>query len=120
MLAYIAGPMTGLDDYNIPSFVVAGEVLQSENFEIISPVTLFGNDTSLPVKTYLRKELAVVFDVDVVFVLDGWEKSNGTNLEVLLALSIGVPVWTFSRRQDGSRTQITKARLMPYDGSPPA
>jgi hypothetical protein len=120
MLAYIAGPMTGLDDYNIPAFIEAGDVLLSESFEIVSPVTLFGNDTSLPVKTYLRKELAVLFDVDAVFVLDGWEHSNGANLEVLLALSIGVPVWTFSRKQDGSRTQITKARLMPWDGSPPA
>jgi len=119
-VAYIAGPMTGLDDFNIPAFVQAGHQLDLEGYSIVSPVTLFGSDTSQPVKVYLRKELSVLFQVDVVFVLGGWEASHGTNLEVLVALSIGVPVWTFGVNALGVRTQITRARRMPWNGSPPS
>lgn len=119
-VAYLAGPMTGIDDYNIPDFVTAGTQLQAEGYSVISPVTLFGGDTSLPVKTYLRSELSAIFFSDVVFVLRGWEASHGANLEVLVALSIGVPVWTFGTNVLGARTQITRARKMPWNGSPPA
>ena len=113
-IAYLAGPMTGIDNYNIPAFIDATFSLENDGYEVVSPLTIFNGDTSLPLEAYLRGELEALLSVDLVVVLPGWELSNGTNMEILMALAMGVPVYAYP-----SLTQIHEATILPWNGRPP-
>lgn len=46
MKVYIAGPMTGLPEFNFPLFFEAEELLKGHGFEVINPAREDGIDTS--------------------------------------------------------------------------
>lgn len=99
---YIAGPMTGIEDYNHPAFHAAEAMLRERfpNDEIINPATQFDGDQTLPRETYLRRAVENVAKSDRVFTLDGWTTSQGACLEVLIAHQIGVQVWHWEQVDD--------------------
>lgn len=92
---YIAGPMTGIEDYNYPAFHAAEAMLRERypDDEIINPATQFDGDQTLPRVVYLRRAVENVLRADRVFTLDRWITSDGACLEVLIARQIGVEVW---------------------------
>lgn len=92
MKIYIAGPMTGLPEFNRPAFMAAAEHLRASGLEVINPAELFGGDQSLPWSAYMREGIAAVLKSDCVRVLPGWENSKGAKLEVAVAEAIGIPV----------------------------
>jgi hypothetical protein len=93
MKAYIAGPMTGYEDYNFPAFFAAEEKLREMGFEVINParndIELDGfnpeTDTARPHWYYMRRALPLVCSCDVVVLLPGWERSSGTLKEARVA-----------------------------------
>jgi len=106
---YIAGPMTGFDDFNFPAFFTAAEKLQALGYETENPADNDGPtlETSLPVAlsragngsfeswaSYLKRDLPRVAKCDGVCVLPGWQQSRGATLEVDVAERLGMPVYT--------------------------
>lgn len=101
---YVAGPMTGLPEYNAPAFDRATADLREQGFEVISPVEMDREDgISLEAEAAhnggwdwaraLARDIAVVIrDVDAVVVLPGWTKSRGAFLETETAYALGKPV----------------------------
>lgn len=95
MIWYIAGPMTGIEDWNYPAFHEAERWLR-EHFpgdEIINPATCFDGNTTLPREHYMRAALVNVAKCDRVYLLDGWRQSRGACLEVLAATVCGAEIW---------------------------
>lgn len=104
---YIAGPMSGEDDFNRPAFEAEAARLRHAAFEPISPVELDdaeGFDPSdhpadtVPAELYrkfLLRDLVAILehDCDAVMVLDGWEESRGAALEVHVARSVDIPIF---------------------------
>lgn len=106
---YVAGPMTGLPDFNVASFERAEEILKDSGWNVLNPathdeengVTLRGHpegDVSklkgFDLKAALKWDLGAVCRSDAVFVLPGWEYSEGANIEIDVAHKVGVPVYT--------------------------
>jgi len=94
MRVYLSGPMTGLPDFNYPTFNKVAERLRGLGYDVTNPAENFGGRPDHPGgrSAYMRLDVGHVLDADAVAVLPGWEKSRGARLEVAVALELGLPV----------------------------
>lgn len=93
MKVFIAGPMRGYKNYNYDAFDEAEERLIAAGFDVINPASNFDGDQDLPWEAYLcMTKWQVEHNADIIATLDGWEKSEGANIEIELAKSLGKPV----------------------------
>lgn len=93
MRLYIAGPMTGLPDFNYPAFFKAADRLRGAGFEPINPAR---KREGVPHQgatwlDYMRHSLRDIADCDGIAMLPGWEGSRGAAIEVRLAYDLGLP-----------------------------
>ena len=106
MKIYIAGPMSGVEDFNFPLFFETEEILKELGYEVINPAHNDGEsleealaNAGSPEKPrnswsyYMRRDLAHVLAVDALCVLPDWQKSKGASLEVHVAESLGLPIY---------------------------
>jgi len=91
MLIYVAGPMTGLPDFNYPAFRSAAAELRALGFDVEDPSTNT-NPTPGDYHGWLRAGLAQLIRCDAIALLDGWEASGGARLEVNVGATIGLRV----------------------------
>lgn len=105
---YLAGPMSGIPQFNFPAFEEAAVVLRRLGFEITSPAEM---DKARNPEAYelarrspdgkwqpdvtggltwaqiLAGDIVIVSDqVDGVVLMPGWEKSSGARLETFVGL----------------------------------
>lgn len=104
---YLSGPMTGLPYFNFHAFEVVAKQLRDAGWFVYSPrendaekgvvPNAEGKITdALPAyKDLMKKDLWQVCDADAVFVMPGWEWSEGCRLEVDVAHRVRVPVYSF-------------------------
>lgn len=100
-VAYLAGPMRGIHEYNFPAFYAAAAALRKHGLDVWSPAENDVNqdgfdpakDTAHPMRHYMKRDLPAVLNADMVCVLPGWEKSQGAQLEVHVARACGIPVY---------------------------
>lgn len=78
MTIYIAGPMTGIKDYNRPAFFDAAKRCEEAGFTVINPAVL---PVDLPERSYAPICTAMIDAADAVYLLDGFEKSVGARAE---------------------------------------
>ncbi len=127
---YLAGPMTGIPQHNIPAFDEAAIKLRSHGYDIISPAELdaelrpefreqaLADETGLVVPDGLSHGEVVARDVrmiadeaDGIIFLPGWQKSKGARLEAYIALLYGK---RFARYENGSFSPMPKTVLQAY------
>lgn len=84
---YIAGPMTGIKDWNYPAFNAAESLLKSVGYEVLNPAR---QPDGLTYEEYLKRAMADVFACDGVALLTGYENSPGAKAELALADALGV------------------------------
>lgn len=82
MKLYIAGPMTGIPDWNYPAFNAAQAKLEKAGYEVLNPAR---QADGLTYDGYLALALADVFACDGIALLPGWDRSPGAAAEVALA-----------------------------------
>jgi len=121
---YIAGPMTGLPQFNVPAFDAMAEELrdldidipgQALKLEVISPAEMDGEEVraislasvdgspdtlrshGLTHGQFLARDIEYIADggVQAVVVLPGWEESPGARHETFVAHLEGIPVTSF-------------------------
>ena len=106
MRIYIAGPMSGVEDFNFPLFFETEEKLKELGHEVVNPAHNDGKtledalasagSPERPNKAwshYMRRDLVHVLAVDAVCVLPDWQKSKGASLEVHVAEELGLPIY---------------------------
>lgn len=93
---YIAGPMSGIKDYNYPAFNAAADRLRAVGYDVLNPA-----DSELQNPTpgrpqawtwYMRLALGMVLNCQGVATLPGWPASPGASLEVYVARRLQMPV----------------------------
>jgi nucleoside 2-deoxyribosyltransferase len=109
---YVAGPMSGLPQFNFPAFDAAAADLRDRGFTVVSPAELDdpqqraaatasedGDADKLPTRyeDFLARDAEYIVSdrVEAIVVLPGWEDSRGANFEVFLATSLGKPVFAY-------------------------
>jgi hypothetical protein len=102
MKVYIAGPMTGYEEFNFPQFFQAERELVALGHTPLNPAWNNGLNLEEAVENanydgrswqdYMRKDLNFLSQADAVVVLEGWKKSKGAKLEVHIARQLDIPV----------------------------
>lgn len=92
---YISGPMTGLPDFNYPSFDYKAERLIEMGFIPVNPADNFNRDTTRNRWEYLKQDLKNLLSCDYIIFLPGFERSSGALLEALVAKECNIPVLGF-------------------------
>lgn len=112
---YIAGPMTGIPQFNFPAFDAAALDLRKLGFDVVSPSELDdpedreaalaspdgkmngGHHMNKTWGDFLARDVKLIADggIEAVVVLPGWEQSRGARLETFVAAALcGLGVYT--------------------------
>jgi hypothetical protein len=97
---YIAGPMRGYDNHNFDEFFKAEEHLRHKGYlDIVNPAQLDKDDGIDPnvddvdIKSILRRDITHLMKCNSLFLLRGWEKSEGARAEHSVASAMGMFMW---------------------------
>ena len=88
---YLAGPMTGFEDFNFPAFNKMAAELRDRGYVVENPAehgVVDGADWA----DYMAYDLTRLGLCGQVAVLPGWENSKGARLEVHIARELGMKV----------------------------
>jgi len=106
---YIAGPMTGIEQYNFPAFDKAAKFFRNLGWTVVSPADAdrdagmhpdqlpFNHDWSqLPdacsTRQFAQRDMPLLMSCDAIAMLPGWVDSSGAMAEWGVAAWIGMPV----------------------------
>lgn len=88
---YLAGPMTGLQDFNYPAFHAEAARLRALGYQVENPA-----ENPEPAcgswAMYMRAALRQLLTCDRVALLPGWEGSKGAREEVRVSATLGIAV----------------------------
>ena len=112
MKIYVAGPMTGIPEFNFPAFNAAAARLRAAGHEVINPAENEGGDTSKTWAYYMRQDLHHVLSVEAIAVLPGWQRSRGATLEVAVARALGLPILDAGSLQEARETVLQEAQRL--------
>ena len=91
-LIYLAGPMSGLTDYNYPAFNEAAASLRARGFDVENPA-----ENAAPTcgswAGYMRLAITQMLACDCVALLPYWYASKGAQIERMLAKELGMPCY---------------------------
>ncbi len=73
---YIAGPMTGLPQFNFPTFHAAADGWRACGWEVVNPAEEFDGATDLPYRAYVERDIQRLKTVDAIAMLEGWDGPN--------------------------------------------
>lgn len=123
MKIYIAGPMSGIPQFNIPAFDEAAVRLREAGYDAVSPAELDDPDTRVAALAsvdgkmdkgalngetwgdFLARDVKLVADeIDAIALLPGWEDSRGAQLELFVAKMCGL---NYYRYEDGKLVEFT-------------
>jgi hypothetical protein len=91
---YLAGPMTGYEDFNRPAFREAAHLLRQLGFDVTTPADHYSGDSW---EEGVRSDIPAMLSCDQIVLLPDWEKSRGARLEVFLAREVLMPVMTLEQ-----------------------
>lgn len=114
---YLAGPMTGIPQFNFPAFIEAAARLRALGHEVHSPAEMddpVTRETALASPDgapgsgsangetwgdFLSRDVKLLADdgIEAIVVLDGWESSRGARLEMFVGHLCGLASYRFKR-----------------------
>lgn len=106
---YIAGPMTGLPDFNFPAFNLAEAALQAAGWTPVNPAS-HGIVEGADWHDYLRWDIAMLATCEAIFLLPGWSQSKGVELELHIAKKLGMQILYHAHAEVVHEIKINHAR----------
>lgn len=101
---YISGAITGTDDF-IERFAKAQKELEEQGYSVINPALANSN---MPKDTtygeYMKMAFTMLDMCRTIYLLNGWEKSTGANLERTYAIKAEKNII----KQDGTEDEFVK------------
>jgi len=87
---YISGAITNKPDYK-RDFARAARVIVSAGCEAVNPAEVNINGGSW--LDYMRQDIKLLADCNGVYMLEGWEQSQGARVEHQLAQGLGLKIY---------------------------
>ena len=89
---YISGPVTGLDPYYVKGlFTIAENKLKNEGLRPVSPIRYIAIDREW--RQAMGIALSLLISCEGIYMLPGWEKSEGATCELFYALITGKDIY---------------------------
>jgi hypothetical protein len=114
MKYYIAGPMTGIPQFNYPLFDKVAEHLKKEGYDVVSPAEMDSPETRAVAMAspdgrlssgvcngetwgdFLSRDVKLIADsIDAIVLLPRWFKSRGARLECFVAMNKNIPAYEY-------------------------
>lgn len=113
MKIYLAGPMSGIPEFNFPAFMSAASILRKGGHEVFNPaeadVEEFGDfskkcpdgtheeaakvNPKITLRYVLKKDLVWICDnAEAIALLPGWENSKGVSVELALSKALELEI----------------------------
>jgi hypothetical protein len=91
---YLSGKITGLSPEEVEAkFALAEIKFPDLNFNVINPVTLCADiDRNAHWQEYMKRCIAYLTKADLVYALPCHTESRGAQLEIYIALSLGIKI----------------------------
>lgn len=92
---YLAGPMSGIPEFNFPAFHAMASALRGAGFDVVNPAEINGPaavDAGMTWADCMRADIAQLVTCDGIALLPGWENSRGATLEHHIAKALGMHV----------------------------
>lgn len=95
MKVYICGPITGLPREEAErAFAEAEAMIRRKGHEPVNPL-----ENGLPASAlwheYMRVDIKMLLDCQAIYMLDGWERSDGAQLEWTIAFRLGFKFFNY-------------------------
>jgi hypothetical protein len=89
MRLYLAGPISGIVDFNRPAFECAARVLRAQGHTVVNPfeVSPVMGD---PWAEHMKRDITAMLTCTGVVRLDNWQQSQGAQLEVYIARALSM------------------------------
>lgn len=128
MKYYLAGPMSGYPQMNIPMFDRVAQLLREWDYDIVSPAELDDEDTRKAALAnldgsgdgecngqtwgdFLARDVKLIADgVQGIILMPGWENSRGARLEAFVAVGCGHDLLEYTESKGGNRKRLTRPR----------
>ena len=88
---YVAGPMSGIEDFNRPVFNAAAAHLRANGYAVVNPAEN-GLPDDAPWSEHMRRDIADLMTCGAIFMLPGWSRSTGATLEHAIATRLGMTI----------------------------
>lgn len=114
MRVYLAGPMTGMPQFNFPTFDAAEADLLTRDYDVVPPADLHDPEVRklalasttgaledlprhLTWGQFLAQDVRMIADdgIEAIVCLDGWPRSNGARLESYVARLCKLPIYEY-------------------------
>ena len=94
---YLSGPISGLPiEQAIENFEEAGRLFEMLNFKVLNPLKISPFEVSKTWADYMKDDLIALLDCvpnkDCIYMLRGYERSNGAMIELQIANALGLVV----------------------------
>ncbi|MCJ1887384.1 DUF4406 domain-containing protein [Pseudomonas sp. LA21] len=99
---YLAGPMTGLPEFNYPAFHAEAARLRQLGYHVENPAEI--NPEGGDWAACMRRDIPQLIACDTIALLPGWDKSKGARLEYHVATELGMQVRTACQITEPARS----------------
>jgi Domain of unknown function (DUF4406) len=92
MILYVAGPMTGLPEFNYRAFFDAERSLSELHHKVLNPARTEDREHCVSWTDYMRASLRDLSYAEGIALLPGWHNSRGAQMEYRIGHDLGIPV----------------------------
>jgi len=97
---YIAGKMSGLKFNNFLTFFRKEKELRKKGWKTINPARLnceYARHNNITTKDLsytdcIKMDIREILSCDAIYMMKGWKTSNGANLEIHIAATLGLKI----------------------------
>lgn len=86
---YISGPITGVKNYR-KKFEEAAQKIREQGLEPVNPCE--GEEEGHEWEYYMKRDIKKLMDCQAIFLIPGWEKSRGAQVEAALASELKIEI----------------------------
>jgi len=93
-LTYLSGPMSGIPNFNFPTFYEKEEMLNERGISVVNPARA-DEELGMPADEdariiFMHRDVAFLYYCDSITQMKGWEKSRGATFEAIVAYEFGL------------------------------